>query len=76
MKYYRTLDATPANYFEGTIYTDKQQAIDDCISEWNALSEHDKKLRSCFYVAEYDTMEDAEIGWDNHNCVYDAMKEE
>lgn len=73
--YYRTLDQKGANAYEGKIFTDKQQAIDDCISEWDALSDHDKKLRACFYVAEYETMEDAEIAWDNHNCVYDAMKE-
>lgn len=31
--YYRTLDQKGANAYEGKIFTDKQQAIDDCISE-------------------------------------------
>lgn len=71
--YYRTLDQKGANAYEGKIFTDKQQAIDDCISEWNALSEHDKKLRSCFYVAEYDSEEDAEDAWCGHNVAYDTQ---
>lgn len=77
MKYYRTLERIgDGDGFEGKIFTDKNEAIKDCVSEWESLSEHDKARRSLFYVAEYDSMKEADIAWDNHNCVYDAMKEE
>lgn len=76
MKYYRTLDRIgDGDGFEGTIYTNKEQAIDDCMSEWESLSDYDKARRSLFYVAEYDSKEEAEDAWCDHNIVYDAMKE-
>lgn len=74
MKYYRTLDRIgDGDCFEGKIYTDKNEAIKNCQADWEALSAHDKARRSLFYVAEYDSEEDAEEAWCGHNVAYDTQ---
>lgn len=71
---YRIIDRIgDGDVFESDIYTDKDAAISDCESEWDTLTEHDKKRRSQHYVAEYDCLEDAQEVLADHNCVYDSM---
>ena len=36
----------------------QQEAIEEAISTWNALSEHDKGLRKGFWVAQYGLADD------------------
>lgn len=71
---YRIIDRVgEGDVFESIIYTDKDMAIADCQSEWDALTEHDRQRRSAHYVAEYDNLEDAVDVLADHNIVYDSM---
>lgn len=73
-KLYRTIERIgDGDGFEGEIYIDKMQAIDECQSAWNIMTKHDQEKRSCFYVAEYDSIEEADEAYCDHTTVYDML---
>lgn len=72
--YYRILSRVgDGDVFESKIYTNKAEAVRDCQSEYDCLTEHDKKRYSEYYVAEYDCLADAEEVLADHNSIYSAL---
>ena len=66
---YRIIDQMKTgDQFESKLYTDPREAIRDCKAEFEALSDHDKKRRSAFYVAGF-TDPDAI----DHDILYSAI---
>ena len=51
---YRIIDVRGNDTFESVTFLEKEDAIWECKLEWQALSEHDKKLRKAFYVGAFE----------------------
>lgn len=66
MKYYRILDFKQGSCYESIIFDNFNEGFYNLSSEWDRLTDHDKKLRDAFFLAEYKTYEDAEnnVNWD------------
>ncbi len=61
MKYYRIIDIKQGSSYESAIiWNDFNEAFYYLSSEWDRLTDHDKKLRDAFFLGEYKSYEDAE----------------
>ena len=49
---YRIIDDCGTEIFDDEVFDDLNEAIAKAKSEWEHLSEHDKKRRQAFFVAE------------------------
>lgn len=72
MKYYRLLEQRGADAWEGTIVTNSEDAKQEILSWLDTHTELEINKLDYLYVAMYDTMEEAEEAYCDHDIAFEC----